>query len=190
MASLEGYGVYLLGLKPTNIFVEKNTLLFSGFVRSDKFLLSSPIYQSSDLRQFIQRCISEKKYNITHRYSNKSHAMCYSAFVILIQFLLEMDTEKMANLVRWLDAGNDTLKSVPSTESLLEILEDKYDGMRLVLEQAKQLLVTELFEPTNEIGMHLLQLTSELHLLDDIILVGDRYFKKTTQQQQQPKQEI
>jgi len=33
-----------------------------------------------------------------------------------------------------LDAGNDSLKSVPSTEELLNKIEIKYDGMRVIIE--------------------------------------------------------
>ncbi|CAD8171827.1 unnamed protein product [Paramecium pentaurelia] len=187
LASLEGFGVHLLGLKATNIFFENDNIYISGFVRSEKFLLSQPIFQSKHLKSFIQECITTKKYNITQRYQRKSHAMIYAALTVLLQFILNEDFEQIANIIRWLDNGEDNLKAVPSTQKLLAIIEEKYDCMRIFIEQAKCLLTNEFLNPTEDLAIQMMLLASELRFENNIIVLGEYYNlnQKTEIKQQQ-----
>ncbi|CAD8168921.1 unnamed protein product [Paramecium octaurelia] len=178
LASLEGLGVHLLGLKATNIFFENDNIYISGFVRSEKFLLSQPIFQSKHLKGFIQDCITTKKYNITQRYQRKSHAMIYSALAVLLQFILNEEFEQIANIIRWLDNGEDNLKAVPSTQKLLAIIEEKYDCMRIFMEQAKCLLTNEFQNPTEDLAIQMMLLASELKFENNIIVLGEYYSLK------------
>lgn len=41
--------------------------------------------------------------------------MIYSALTVLLQFILNEEFEQIANIIRWLDNGEDNLKAVPST---------------------------------------------------------------------------